>query len=115
MATAALGMLGRSADGVFGIARAVYPPKVCMAVCDFSGIASTDPSVVVSHLEFAIRAAATKEKERKARAKAKGKAKGGSGSGVPSKASKAAVRESSLFSSFFLYRLIRRIRVRRYS
>jgi hypothetical protein len=108
MAIAALGMLGRSADVVFGIARVVYPPKVCAAVRDLSGVASTDPLVVVLHLEFALRAAATKERERKARAKAKGKAKVGGGSGGPSKASKAAVREYTLFSAFLLHRLIRR-------
>jgi hypothetical protein len=59
----------------------------------------TDITVLIPLLEFDKRAAATKEKERRAREKGKGKAKlVGSASG-PAKASKAAIRESSLLST----------------
>jgi hypothetical protein len=59
----------------------------------------TDCQVVIRSLEFDKRAAATKEKERKAREKAKGKAKLVGSSGGSSKAPKAVIRESHLFST----------------
>jgi hypothetical protein len=60
----------------------------------------TDVTVLIPPLEFDKRAAATKEKERRAREKAKGKAKLVGSAPGPAKVSKAAIRASSLFSTF---------------
>jgi hypothetical protein len=59
----------------------------------------TDTIVHIPSLEFDRWAAATKEKERRAWEKAKGKEKLGGSTSGPAKASKATIRESSLFST----------------